>query len=153
MFALNHMAAPTKDHTAVFDLAAALGGGPERRPRRRRGPRAGAVPGQHDRLAGASRCLFLQPPQPSVPLMTAFNIAMFGAGRIGAVHARNIADHDESRLNYVLEREAERARTPAARCGAGVAAVDVVWSDPEVDVLADAADRSLESGRRSSVRN
>jgi myo-inositol 2-dehydrogenase / D-chiro-inositol 1-dehydrogenase len=88
--------------------------------------------------------------------MTAFNIALFGAGRIGAVHARNIAEHDESRLKYVVDPEGERAQTLAARFGAGVAAEEEVWSDPEVGAIvvgtatathAELIEKGLKSGK------
>jgi myo-inositol 2-dehydrogenase/D-chiro-inositol 1-dehydrogenase len=64
--------------------------------------------------------------------MAIFNVALFGAGRIGAVHARNIVEHGETRLKYVVDPAATPARTLADKFGARVVAEDAVWSDPDV---------------------
>ena len=88
--------------------------------------------------------------------MSTFEIALFGAGRIGAVHARNIAEHDESRLKYVVDPEGTRAENLAARFGARAAAEEAVWSDPEVDAIvigtltathAELIEKGLKSGK------
>ncbi|GLS21231.1 inositol 2-dehydrogenase [Labrys miyagiensis] len=65
----------------------------------------------------------------------AFDIALFGAGRIGAVHARNIAEHGESNLKFIVDPASASADTLAARFGATVASEDEIWADPEVDAI------------------
>lgn len=67
--------------------------------------------------------------------MTQFNVALFGAGRIGNVHARNIAGHGESRLAYVVDPAPGAADALAARFGATVADEHRVWSDRGIDAI------------------
>ncbi|MBV1704906.1 MAG: inositol 2-dehydrogenase, partial [Hyphomicrobiales bacterium] len=67
--------------------------------------------------------------------MSRFDVAMFGAGRIGAVHARNVAEHPGSRLKYVVDPVDAAARALAERNGARAAPEDAVWSDPEVAAI------------------
>lgn len=67
--------------------------------------------------------------------MTLFNIALFGAGRIGTVHGRNIVDHADSRLKYIVDPAVDPAAALAARFGAEVVAETVVWNDPAVDAI------------------
>jgi myo-inositol 2-dehydrogenase / D-chiro-inositol 1-dehydrogenase len=67
--------------------------------------------------------------------MTVFNVALFGAGRIGSVHARNIVDHGETRLKYAVDPVSASAQNLAERFGARVAAEETVWADPEVDAV------------------
>ncbi len=67
--------------------------------------------------------------------MSRFAIALFGAGRIGAVHANNIAEHSDSALKYVVDPEAARAATLAAKFGAAAVAENRVWSDPQVAAI------------------
>jgi myo-inositol 2-dehydrogenase/D-chiro-inositol 1-dehydrogenase len=59
-------------------------------------------------------------------------VALFGAGRIGAIHARNAAAHPELRLKYVVDPEAQTAARLAAEVGAEVATVDDALADLEV---------------------
>jgi predicted dehydrogenase len=42
----------------------------------------------------------------------------FGAGRIGAIHASNIAAHPEARLSTIVETDRAAAERLAARYGA-----------------------------------
>ena len=67
--------------------------------------------------------------------MTVFSVALFGAGRIGAVHARNIAEHAATRLKYVVDPAPAAAHALAARFGAQVAAEETVWADPEIHAV------------------
>jgi len=67
--------------------------------------------------------------------MTVFNVALFGAGRIGAVHARNIVEQAESRLKYVVDPVSESAQNLAGKFGARVAAEETIWADPEVHAV------------------
>jgi myo-inositol 2-dehydrogenase/D-chiro-inositol 1-dehydrogenase len=85
-----------------------------------------------------------------------FNIALFGAGRIGTVHARNIAEHSESRLKFVVDPATASAEALAARLGATVATEDEVWADRKVDAIvigtatashAELIEKGLKSGK------
>jgi myo-inositol 2-dehydrogenase/D-chiro-inositol 1-dehydrogenase len=46
------------------------------------------------------------------------NFAIFGAGRIGRIHAANIAAHGAARLKYVVDLDAEAAGRIAHMGGA-----------------------------------
>jgi myo-inositol 2-dehydrogenase / D-chiro-inositol 1-dehydrogenase len=61
--------------------------------------------------------------------------AQFGAGRIGAIHAANLAAMKETRLLYVVDVNADAARALADRHGAQVAAVETVLADANVDAV------------------
>lgn len=76
-----------------------------------------------------------------------FDIAVLGAGRIGQVHAHNIAAHPELRLKYVLDPRTASAEDLAGRTGAAVAReLDAVLADPAVAgiVIASSTDAHLE---------
>ncbi|WP_445374494.1 inositol 2-dehydrogenase [Photorhabdus tasmaniensis] len=61
-----------------------------------------------------------------------FNIALFGAGRIGQVHAANIANHTETCLYSVVDPNQESAESLARKYQTKVQAVEQAISDPEV---------------------
>jgi myo-inositol 2-dehydrogenase/D-chiro-inositol 1-dehydrogenase len=62
------------------------------------------------------------------------NMALFGCGRIGRVHASSIADHDDAKLVWVCDPVADAAQALADRYGArATAAVDEVLDDSTVD--------------------
>ena len=63
--------------------------------------------------------------------------ALFGAGRIGALHAANIAaSHPRARLSWVYDTNAAAATATAARYDARVAAsVEAALADPDVDAV------------------
>jgi myo-inositol 2-dehydrogenase/D-chiro-inositol 1-dehydrogenase len=63
------------------------------------------------------------------------NFAQFGAGRIGAIHAANLAASGEAVLRYVVDVNAEAAAALAARHGARVADTATALSDPEVGAV------------------
>jgi myo-inositol 2-dehydrogenase/D-chiro-inositol 1-dehydrogenase len=76
-----------------------------------------------------------------------FQIAVLGAGRIGQVHAHNIAAHPALRLKYVLDPRSGAAQELAARTGAAVATeLEQVLADPEVTgvVIASSTDAHLD---------
>ena len=58
-------------------------------------------------------------------------IAQFGAGRIGQIHASNIAAFKDVRLRYVIDVNAEAAQKLAARYGAKVVSEHEAFADPE----------------------
>ena len=73
-------------------------------------------------------------------------LAIFGAGRIGKIHARNAAAQPGLTLKYVVDPVAEAAEALAAETGAAVATVDQALADPEVAgvVIASATDTHLD---------
>jgi myo-inositol 2-dehydrogenase/D-chiro-inositol 1-dehydrogenase len=63
------------------------------------------------------------------------NFALFGAGRIGRIHAANIAAHGSARLRYVVDVDAAAAGRIAEASGASVADTRAVLADGSVDAL------------------
>ena len=63
------------------------------------------------------------------------NVAIFGAGRIGRIHASNLAALAGVRLKYVSDPVAAAASGLAGQLGAQVATVEQVFADPEVDAV------------------
>ena len=61
-----------------------------------------------------------------------FNVAIFGAGRIGQIHARNAAGSAELTLKYVVDPNRAAAEALANQTGAVVADVDTVLGDGSV---------------------
>lgn len=59
----------------------------------------------------------------------------FGAGRIGAIHAANLAASGRARLKHVVDVNAAAAESLAARHGARVSTTDAALSDPEVGAV------------------
>ena len=62
-------------------------------------------------------------------------VALFGAGRIGRIHAGNLVRQSGVRLKYVVDVHAGAAAEVAALHGATVASVDAVLADPEVKAV------------------
>ncbi len=62
-------------------------------------------------------------------------IAQFGAGRIGQIHASNIAASKNARLRYVIDVSADAAKKLAARYGAKVATEAEAFADREVGAV------------------
>ena len=60
---------------------------------------------------------------------------MVGAGRIGAIHAANLASTGATSLRYVVDVNAEAAAALAAKHGAKVADVRTALADPKVDAV------------------
>ncbi len=61
-----------------------------------------------------------------------FEIALFGAGRIGRIHARNVSAHPALRLKYIIDPAAQDVETLAAEYGARAAGPEAAFSDPKV---------------------
>ncbi len=61
--------------------------------------------------------------------------AQFGAGRIGAIHAANLAATRGTRLLHVVDVDAAAARTLADRHGAKVSTAAAALADPAVDAV------------------
>jgi myo-inositol 2-dehydrogenase/D-chiro-inositol 1-dehydrogenase len=64
------------------------------------------------------------------------DIAIFGAGRIGRIHAANLAAMPGLRLKYVCDPLGDSAAQLAAQVGASVSTPDAVFADPSVEVIA-----------------
>ena len=63
------------------------------------------------------------------------NFALFGAGRIGRMHAENLVRRSDARLLYVVDTKPEAARALAEPLGARQADAEKVFSDPEVNAV------------------
>ncbi|OLQ87847.1 inositol 2-dehydrogenase [Vibrio ponticus] len=75
-----------------------------------------------------------------------YNIALFGAGRIGQVHAVNIANHKETTLYSVSDPYTVNAEALATKYGAKIQTIDEALSDPNVHgvLIASATDTHAE---------
>ena len=63
------------------------------------------------------------------------NFALFGAGRIGRMHAENLVRRSDARLLYVVDTKPEAARALAEPLGARQADAEKVFSDAEVNAV------------------
>jgi myo-inositol 2-dehydrogenase/D-chiro-inositol 1-dehydrogenase len=63
------------------------------------------------------------------------DVAMFGAGRIGVIHAANLARHPGARLRYVVDVHRPAAEALAARHGAEVGSLEQVLADPSIGAV------------------
>jgi myo-inositol 2-dehydrogenase / D-chiro-inositol 1-dehydrogenase len=73
-------------------------------------------------------------------------LALFGAGRIGRIHARNVAAHPDLTLRYVVDPASDAAATLAGADGARVASVQAALADPEIAgvIIASSTDTHLD---------
>lgn len=73
-------------------------------------------------------------------------LGLFGAGRIGRLHAANIAAHRGCRLAKVCDPYAPAAREVAAASGAVEAGAAEIFDDPDIDgvVIASATDTHID---------
>ena len=62
-------------------------------------------------------------------------VGLLGAGRIGSLHAENIASHRGSSLNAVADIDDVSANNLAAQFGAVVKSADEIISDPNIDAI------------------
>ena len=74
------------------------------------------------------------------------NLCQFGAGRIGVIHAVNIARHPAARLAAVVDIDTAAAQRLAESHGATAVSCDVALADPGIDavVIASATDTHAE---------
>jgi myo-inositol 2-dehydrogenase/D-chiro-inositol 1-dehydrogenase len=63
-------------------------------------------------------------------------VALFGAGRIGTIHAGNLARLPEANLKYVVDVDRSAAQALAERHGARVADADTVFADRAIGAVA-----------------
>lgn len=61
--------------------------------------------------------------------------ALFGAGRIGQIHARNLAAHADVALRHVIDVSADAAQRLAAATGAQVSDTRTALADPQVQAI------------------
>ena len=82
--------------------------------------------------------------------------AIFGAGRIGKIHAGNLVRQNGVKLKYVVDPDVAAARTLAAQHGAQVSTIDAVFADASVravviasstDTHADLIERAANAGK------
>ncbi len=76
-----------------------------------------------------------------------YNVALFGAGRIGqVVHSVNIAEHPETNLYSVVDPFAENAKKISDKYGCKIQTVEEAMADPSVDavLIASATDTHAE---------
>ncbi len=63
------------------------------------------------------------------------NICQFGAGRIGAIHAGNIARHPDARLQMIVDVDRAAAESLAGRYGAAIGDQAAALADSAVDAV------------------
>ncbi|MFZ4286120.1 inositol 2-dehydrogenase [Variovorax sp. HJSM1_2] len=73
------------------------------------------------------------------------NVALFGAGRIGRIHAGNLAALPGIQLKYVCDPATAAAADLAGQHGAQVSSVDAAFADPSIDVVAIASSTDTHS--------
>lgn len=81
-------------------------------------------------------------------------VALFGAGRIGKIHAANLAAQPGARLKYVVDTHQPSAQELAAQYGASVCDIDSALADPEVGavVIASSTDTHADLILRAAAR-
>lgn len=62
-------------------------------------------------------------------------ICQFGAGRIGQIHAGNVAANGRARLRYIVDVNPAAAAALAAKHGAGTATTEAALADPAVKAV------------------
>ncbi|MBP8272346.1 MAG: Gfo/Idh/MocA family oxidoreductase, partial [Sphaerotilus sp.] len=64
------------------------------------------------------------------------NVAVFGAGRIGRIHATNLANLPGVKLQSICDPVGDSASALAQQLGAQVSTIEAVLADPSIDVVA-----------------
>lgn len=79
-------------------------------------------------------------------------IALIGAGRIGRIHAANVAAHPELQLAYVIDPVADSAKSVAESYGAKTADLDGALSDASLSgvIVASSTDTHLDFSLRAA---
>ena len=83
------------------------------------------------------------------------NVAVFGAGRIGRIHAGNLAALPGVTLKHICDPLGDNAAQLAAQLGASVATPDAVFADPGIVVIVVAAPTDTHSeliGRAAAAK-
>ncbi|MFT2109571.1 inositol 2-dehydrogenase [Marinomonas sp. 2405UD68-3] len=85
-----------------------------------------------------------------------FNIALFGAGRIGQIHAQNVALNADCTLKYVVDMNDDVAQKTAEKYGTKAVSVEYALNDSDVHAVlictitethADLIERSAKAGK------
>jgi myo-inositol 2-dehydrogenase/D-chiro-inositol 1-dehydrogenase len=74
------------------------------------------------------------------------SFCQFGAGRMGAIHAANIAAHPAARLHTVVDTNQAAAKRLASRHGAAVSAQAETLADPDIDAVVIASSTDTHAG-------
>ena len=82
-----------------------------------------------------------------------FNVALFGAGRIGQIHARNAAARSDLKLKYIADPNREAADSLAHRTGAVVVDSDAALGDASISgvIIASATNAHLDQVLRAAA--
>jgi|SRR5450631_344624 len=82
-----------------------------------------------------------------------FNVALFGAGRIGQIHARNAAARPDLKLKYIVDPNREAADALAALTGAVVVDPDAAFGDAAIAgiIIASATNAHLDQATRAAA--
>jgi myo-inositol 2-dehydrogenase/D-chiro-inositol 1-dehydrogenase len=82
-----------------------------------------------------------------------FNVALFGAGRIGQIHGRNAAAHSDLTLKYIVDPNREAAEPLARGTGAVVVDADAALGDASVSgvIIASATGAHLDQALRGGA--
>lgn len=84
------------------------------------------------------------------------SVGVLGAGRIGNIHARNVAAHPRGRVVSIADAEAKAADALATATGARTAAVDAILGDASINAIlictptdthADLIERGVKAGK------
>jgi myo-inositol 2-dehydrogenase/D-chiro-inositol 1-dehydrogenase len=80
-----------------------------------------------------------------------FNVALFGAGRIGRIHARNAAAAAELNLKYIVDPNQAAANALAKVTGAAVVDADAALGDADISgvIIASATNAHLDQALRA----
>ncbi len=62
-------------------------------------------------------------------------VALFGAGRIGSIHATNLAASGDVRIASIFDPVTENARRLAEQTGASLASIDDIFGDASIDAV------------------
>jgi myo-inositol 2-dehydrogenase / D-chiro-inositol 1-dehydrogenase len=82
-----------------------------------------------------------------------FNVALFGAGRIGQIHARNAAARSDLKLKYIVDPNGEAADPLAQRTGAVAVDSDAALGDASISgvIIASATNAHLDQALRAAA--
>ena len=80
------------------------------------------------------------------------DVAVFGAGRMGKVHAGNVARHPAARVKYVIDVMESAAQAVAASVGAQVGTLEAVLADKEVKAVVITSPTVMNAVYRSAVK-
>ena len=64
-------------------------------------------------------------------------VAVFGAGRIGRIHAENVSSNPQARLRYVVDEDPEVAKNVAEALGAEAVDEEVALGEQFMDQYRD----------------